>query len=95
MTGRGVFVSLRAAYARGYRPLGAPTVNREIGAMCVRVVDRTGDVALAAMTSDEWSDHVLHAALGRVHARGLSHDKRLGVLADAAVRAGRTWRMTW
>ena len=89
---RGVFVSLRAAFARGYRPLGAPTVNREVGAMTVRVVDRAGDVALAAMTSDEWGDLVLHAAEGRTHARDLTRKQRLDALTQYATRCGRAWR---
>lgn len=93
MTGenRGVFVSLRAALDRGYRPLGAPVVNREVRAMTVRVVDRAGDVALAAMTDREWSDHVLHAAEGRTHARDLSRSQQLAALTRHATRCGRAW----
>lgn len=95
---RGVFVSLRAALARGYRPLEAPSARRDIGAMCVRLVDRTGDVAVAALTDEEWAEHIRRSALARAHAHDLCEDWHTvdgpairGVLAAHIIARGGTW----
>jgi hypothetical protein len=88
---RGVFVSLSAALARGYRPLGPATADQELRSMVVRLVDRSGDIARATMTSDEWRTHILHAALARGHAHELGPGGQMHVLVRHARAGGRRW----
>lgn len=88
---RGVFVSLSTALARGYRPLGPAVADQELRAMVVRLVDRTGDIARATMTSDEWRAHILHIAEARDHAHQLGDSQAL-VLAQHVRARGHAWR---
>lgn len=89
---RGVFVSLGAALARGYRPLGPAIANQELRAMVVRLVDRTGDIARATMTSDEWRTYILHVTEARGHAHDLGSGGQALVLAQHVRALGHDWR---
>lgn len=84
-------VSVQVAIERGYRPLGNIETRRDLRAMCVRAVDRHGDVVLVAMTDDEWADHVLHSADARAHAQAMDRRERFVVLEHAIQASGRVW----
>lgn len=93
---RGVFVSLRAARCRGYRPFEAPRVRRGLDSLSVRVVDVHGDVAIAELTAGEWARLLRRGARAKSHARQLCGGTRdgarmLSVLEWHVRSRGRCW----